>query len=125
MEQPNFKIESPEINTGEIIKIIDSLKMDGSGGYEPFSVRGVNFLLIMTSELSKSDDFSGAAYHRSTEIDGWDIYLYTEGLREEKNRWVFHEVVGVLFREMGFDNDNNEAHARARRLEENFFGPRS
>ena len=124
MEKFESKIENPEINTGEIVDAVGALRMDASGGYEKFSVRGVDFLLIMTPHLDESDGNSPAAFHRSTEIDGYDIYLYDQGSRQEKNRWVFHEVVEVLFLGMGLDNDNNEAHDRARALEERFFGSR-
>ncbi|GEM_PF-1878441 len=124
MEQFKSKIESPELNTGEVVDVVAALKMDGSRGHEPFSARGINFLLIMTSELSESDGDSSASYHRSTAIDGYDIYLYNQGSAEDKRRWVFHEVVEVLFRETGVDNENNEAHDRARNLEERYFGLR-
>ena len=114
-------IKLPEIKVDELLSVIDDIKWENGYG---FSYNGTSFLLFLLTpaEHEQNESDEEAEYFKSTENDGWDIYLL-ETLSEEKRRKkLFHEIAECNLRDQHFSN--SEAHQIALRVEQSIFGQR-
>lgn len=114
------KIKQPEIKIQELLSLIESIKWENE--YE-FSYNGTNFLLfIITKEdIETFDAGESAEYHRSTLIDGYDIYLHDTIPEADRKRVLFHEILEANLQDQGFAND---AHRITLKEEQKIFNER-
>jgi len=119
-ERPEGKI--PDIKADELLSVIKGLVFETG---EEFEYNGTSFILVITtSEDTEKGGYTEeqlgeeAEYHRSTLIDGYDIYLRGD----ELERKAFHEIMEANLVYQGFDAE--DAHKIAQSEEEKVYGKR-
>ncbi len=113
-------IKQPEIKTEELLSTIENIKW--KNGYE-FSYNGTNFLLIIIrkEDIKTKDAGEEAEHYASTEIDGYDIYLFDTIPEVNRKRILFHEILEANLRHQGLEN---KAHEIALKEEQKIFNNR-
>ncbi len=110
-----------EIKVDELLSVIDAIKWEN--GHE-FTYNGTSFLLFLLTqaEHEQNESHEEAEYFKSTEKEGWDIYLLETLSAEKRRKELFHEIVECNLRDQYFSN--SEAHQIAMNAEQNIFGQR-
>jgi hypothetical protein len=115
--------QEPErlIDEEKIIKIFEAVKRKIPQEYEMFEFNDTYYQIIYINRKEITDNVD-AFYSASTQIPGFDIYLYKQLSRSEKERRLFHEIIEI---EVGKKIATSDAHKFALEKEEELFGRRS
>lgn len=112
-----YKLEKQlENHIQDILKFLED--------YEPHewkvvSLKNFQFQLIWLSEEAED---ANTFFSRSTQIDGYDIYISPKLSKEQMKRQLFHEILEIFLNEQGLPD--TDVHQLALNEEEKIFGER-
>lgn len=116
------QISTPEIKTGELLKVVDGLSFEYG---ERFTFNESRYLLLLCTqeEVDSGEPREEVFYSASTaDPGGWDIYMLETLSESDKKRRMFHEILECNLVDRGFQQ--KLSHELARKAEEETFGPR-